>query len=178
MDFRLSDSIVNLVEGGFDIAIRDAALSDSTLIARKLAPDNRVLCASPEYISTFGMPTSPHDLANHQCINLIGLENWSFEYPDGPVSIKTRGTFRADNGEAVRDACAEGFGITLTSTWCSYKKLQRGELVRVLGDYPLVSNTAIWALYPSTRQLAPKVRAFIDYLSEVFGADPYWDQLP
>lgn len=176
VDFRLSDSIVNLVESGFDIAIRDAELSNSTLIARKLATDNRILCASADYLERFGIPSSPQDLANHQCINLIGLENWVFDYPEGPISIKTHGHFRADNGEAVRDACVDGLGITMTSTWCSYKQLQSGELIRILAEHPLASNTAIWALYPSSRQLAPKVRAFIDYFSDYFGAQPYWDK--
>jgi DNA-binding transcriptional LysR family regulator len=103
------------------------------------------------------------------------LETWTFDTADGPLRVKTENCFRSDNGEAVRDACANGLGITLSSTWCCYQQLQRGELVEVLKDYPLVSNTAIWAVYPSSRLLAPKVRVFIDYFTDCFGDSPYWE---
>ncbi len=176
LDIRFSDSIVDLVEGGFDIAIRNAELKDSTLVARMLAPDNRVICASPHYIEKYGQPNSPDDLFQHQCINLIGLENWVFSTPDGNISIKTKGRLRTDNGEALRDACVNGLGVAISSTWSIYQLLEREELVQILTDYPLVSDTAIWAVYPSSRLLAPKVRAFIDYFSAYFGEMPYWDQ--
>lgn len=175
IDMHLSDSIVDMVEGGFDIAIRDDSLNDSTLIARKLATDNRILCASPDYLSRHGEPQSPEDILNHQCVNLMGLETWVFDSPEGHKSIKTKNRLRTDNGEAARDACAKGIGITLSSTWCSYQHLQRGDLVQILKDYPLVSNTDIWAVYPSSRLLAPKVRVFIDYFSEYYGDTPYWE---
>ena len=176
MDIRFTDTIVDLVEGGFDIAIRNAGLKDSALIARKLAPDNRIVCASPDYLAKFGEPATPHDLHNHQCINLMGLESWVFDTTDGHLSIKTKGIFRTDYGEAVRDACVDGLGIAINSTWSAYQHLHRGELLQVLRDYPLVSDTAIWAVYPSSRLLAPKVRAFIDYFAEQYGRTPYWDQ--
>ncbi len=176
VDLHLSDSIVDMVEGGFDIAIRDASLNDSTLIARKLATVNRIVCASPDYLAQYGEPLSPDDLLNHQCVNLMGLETWVFDTPGGPKSIKTKNRLRTDNGEAARDACVKGVGITLSSIWCSYQHIQRGDLVQILKDYPLVSNTAIWAVYPSSRLLAPKVRVFIDYYLECFGDSPYWEQ--
>lgn len=176
VDMHLSDSVMDMVEGGFDIAIRDASLQDSTLVARKLAPVNRILCASPSYLTEHGEPQTPDDLLNHHCVNLIGLETWMFDTLDGPLSIKTKNRFRTDNGEAARDACAIGIGITISSTWCCYQHVQRGELVQVLKDFPLVSNTAIWAVYPSSRLLAPKVRAFIDYFADCFADSPYWEQ--
>lgn len=175
LDLRLSDTIIDMVEGGFDVAIRDAQLSDSTLVARKLAKDKRVICASPEYIKQHGEPKTPQDLEHHNCVNLSGLENWTFEHQGKVEKIKTKTIFRADNGEAVRDACVQGLGLTLTSTWCSYQHIERGDLVQVLGDYTLRSGTAIWAVYPSTRLLAPKVRAFIDYFNQHFGDTPFWD---
>jgi DNA-binding transcriptional LysR family regulator len=97
IDLHLSDSIVDLVEGGFDIAIRNADLKNSTLIARKLASDNRIVCASPDYLAKFGEPDSPQDLGDHLCINLMGLENRVFETPGGQLNIKTKGRFRTDN---------------------------------------------------------------------------------
>lgn len=176
IDLKLSDTIIDLVEGGFDIAIRNSALTDSSLIARKLAPDNRILCASPHYLAKYGEPKSPDELSFHQCITLMGLENWSFQSEKGQFNIKVKGKFRTDNGEAVRDACTNGLGITINSRWSAYQQVKSGELVQILKDYPLVSNTAIWAVYPSSRLLAPKVRAFIDYFSEYFGDTPYWEK--
>ena len=175
IDLRLTDSIVDLVEGGFDVAIRNAMLKDSTLIAKKLAPDKRIICASPEYLAKYGEPKTPDDLRHHECIHITGLENWVFNTPKGPESVKAQGSLRIDHGEAVRDACVNGIGIALGATWITYHHLQDGTLVQVLKDYPLVSDAAIWAIYPSTRLLAPKVRAFIDYFSQYYGNPPYWD---
>lgn len=175
VDLRLSDSIVDMVEGGFDIAIRNASLNDSTLIARKLAQDNRILCASPDYIIQHGLPQTPADLANHQCIDLIGIDSWTFKTPDGQIKMRNQSYLRADNGESIRDASIGGMGITICSKWCAYQQLRSGKLVQVLTEYPLVSDTAIWAVYPSSRLLAPKVRAFIDFFTEYFGSKPYWE---
>lgn len=175
LDLRLSDTIIDMVEGGFDIALRNTELSDSSLIARKLAPDQRIVCAAPGYLERYGIPDSPQALAEHQCINLIGLENWLFDSPSGQLNIKTKGKLRTDNGEAMRDACVAGLGLSVNATWSVYQHLRRGELVQILQDYPLVSHTAIWAVYPSSRLLAPKVRAFIDYFAGYYGDPPYWD---
>lgn len=175
IDLKLSDSIVDLVEGGFDVAIRNSELKDSSLIARKLTKDKRILCASPKYIEKYGQPSTPEDLKDHNCITLLNLENWSFSNGRQINSVKVSGNFRTDNGEAIRDACINGLGITINSTWSAYQQLKSGELVEVLPDYSLQSETAIWAVYPSSRQLAPKVRAFIDYVSEYFSGTAYWD---
>ncbi|WP_111980390.1 LysR family transcriptional regulator [Algibacillus agarilyticus] len=174
VDLRQSDSIVDMVEGGFDIAIRNASLNDSTLVARKLTADHRIVCASPDYIKQHGEPKTPQELSNHQCITLSGLDTWVFNTPDGLKKIKAKGAIRIDNGESIRDLCINGAGLTLCSLWCAYKALKKGELVEVLKDYPLESNTDIWAVYPSSRLLAPKVRAFIDYLKSYYGVKPYW----
>jgi DNA-binding transcriptional LysR family regulator len=175
VDCRFSDSILDLVDGGFDIAVRNAELKNSSLVARKLAEDRRILCASPNYLDQFGTPTTPQSLAQHQCITLRGLDTWHLRTPSGKETIRAQGRFRADNGESVRDACVQGLGITICSVWIAYEQLQNGQLIQVLPDYELESNTAIWAVYPSSRQLAPKVRAFIDYFAEQFGEKPYWE---
>ncbi len=178
VDLRLSDNVIDMVEGGFDIAIRNASLNDSSLVARKLASDKRVVCASPDYIKQYGEPKTPQDVLNHECINLIGIDNWLFETPNGPQKIKTRGAIRIDNGVSVRDICVSGAGLTISSVWCAYQELNDGRLVEVLKDYALISDTAIWAMYPSSRLLAPKVRAFIDYFIKYYGETPYWERLP
>lgn len=177
VDLRLSDSIIDMVEGGFDIAVRIAELKDSSLIARKLAPDDRILCASPAYLAQHGRPESPNDLNDHSCLTLMGLDQWTFATSEGERTVKAKGSLRTDNGEAMRDASVAGLGISIGSKWSVYQHLQRGELVQVLEDYPLVSDTAIWAVYPSSRLLAPKVRVFIDYFAECFREPLYWDKI-
>ncbi len=176
VDLHLSDKVSDMVEGGFDLAIRDAELKDSTLIARKIAPVTRILCASPNYLQQHPAPQTPEDLENHNCVSLIGLDTLMFNTRSGTTSIKTHNRLRTDSGESARDASVHGMGITLSSTWCCYEQIKSGELVQVLEDYPLISNTAIWAVYPSSRLLAPKVRVFIDFIVERFGNTPYWDK--
>lgn len=175
VDFRFSDSIIDMVEGGFDVAIRVAELKDSTLVARKLAPDRRIVVASPEYLEKFGTPEHPQDLANHECIILMGMDNWVFKTSDSALSVRTSGRFRTDNGDAMRDATIDGLGISINSIWSVYQQLQRGELVEILSDYPLAMDASIWAVYPSSRLIALKVRAFIDYFAEHFGHPIYWE---
>ncbi|WOD07409.1 LysR family transcriptional regulator [Marinomonas sp. GJ51-6] len=176
VDLRQSDSLIDMVEGGFDVAIRNASLNDSTLIARKLAHDHRMICASPNYIKKYGEPQTPKDLIQHECINLIGIDNWIFKTPEGDVKIKPKGSIRIDNGESIRDACIDGIGLTISSTWCVHEAIKAGKLVQVLKDYPLATDTAIWAVYPSSRLLTSKVRVFIEYFKEYFGEVPYWDE--
>lgn len=175
VDLRQSDSIIDMVEGGFDIAIRNASLNDSNLVARKLAVDTRIICASPQYIKEFGEPKTPSDILNHATISLTGVDHWGFQTPNGIQKIKLNSTIKIDNGESIRDACADAIGLTICSIWCAYKELKNGTLVHVLKDYPVTSDTAIWAVYPSSRLLAPKVRAFIDYFVEYYGDKPYWE---
>lgn len=176
IDFRLSDTLIDPVAGGFDVTIRNAQLDDSSLIARKLAADRRIITASPDYLARHGTPTTPADLLQHQCINLSGYDHWSFATEQGKQTVTTSGPLHTDNGDVIREACSAGIGIAINSKWSAYKQLQSGELVEVLADYPLMSDTAIWAMYSSNKLLAPKIRVFIDYLLEYFGPEPYWEQ--
>lgn len=176
VDLCLSDNIVDMVEGGFDVALRSAALEDSSFFARKLAVDRRIVCASPEYIAEHGAPATPQDLVHHQCISFRNLDNWAFHTSTGKLHIKTHGRLRTDNGEAMRDACRAGMGLTINSTWNVYEYLLSGELVEILPDFPLARETAIWAVYPSSRLLAPRVKLFIDFLANWFGEIPYWEE--
>jgi len=175
IDLKLSDSIVDLVEGGFDIAIRNSKLKDSSLIARKLTSDQRIICASPEYLKANGIPTHPEQLKKHQCLTLTGLDHWIFDDNGKELNIKAKGNLSADNGEAIRDACINGLGITICSKWIAHQQLSDGVLVEILQDYPLTSDTSIWAIYPSSRQVAPKVRAFIDYCKQYFENNNRWE---
>lgn len=175
VDFRFSDSIIDMVEGGFDVAIRVAELKDSTLIARKLAPDRRIVVASPDYLKQNGEPNTPQELVDHDCINLMGMDNWAFKTENGLVNVHTSGRFRTDNGDAMRDASIHGVGISINSLWSVHQHLENGELVEILQDYPLDMNASIWAVYPSSRLTPLKVRAFIDYFIEYFSQQTYWE---
>ncbi len=177
LDMRISDSVVDLVEGAFDVAVRYADLSDSSFVARRIAPDRRVLVASPGYLERNGSPGSPDELDAHACLVVGTLDLWTFKGLNGEtVEKRMTPALRINDGGAVCDAARAGLGIALMATWCAAVELRAGALVPVLPDYPLVSTQTLWVLYPSSRELAPKVRVFIDWLVERFGPEPYWDR--
>jgi DNA-binding transcriptional LysR family regulator len=174
----LSDRTVNLIEEGFDLAVRIAHLEDSSLTARKLAPNRRVVCASPGYLARHGTPRTPDELARHNCLTTTDFAmNWDFKGPDGkPGSVRVTGRYSCDNWEVLREWALAGLGIALKSTWDVHRLLVDGSLVEVCTGYTFHSDVAIYAVYPSRRFLPAKTRVFIDFLAESFGPDPYWDQ--
>lgn len=177
LDMRISDSVVDLVEGAFDVAVRYTELSDSSFVARRLAPDRRVVVASPDYVARHGRPERPEDLDAHACLVVGTLDVWTFTDMRGePIAKKVTPALRINDGEAVRDAAIAGLGIALMATWCAADELRSGKLIPILADYQLVSTQTLWALYPSSRELAPKVRVFVDWLVARFGPNPYWDE--
>lgn len=174
----LSDRTVNLIEEGFDLAVRIAHLEDSSLTARKLAPNRRVVCASPGYLARQGTPRMPDELARHNCLTTTDFAmNWDYKAPDGkPGSVRVTGRYSCDNWEVLREWALAGLGIALKSTWDVHRLLVDGSLVEVCPGYTFHSDVAIYAVYPSRRFLPAKTRVFIDFLAESFGPDPYWDQ--
>ncbi|MEI6559749.1 MAG: LysR family transcriptional regulator [Rhodospirillaceae bacterium] len=178
IDITMNDRFVDLVEEGFDVAVRIGRLTDSSLVARKLAPMRRVICASPAYLETFGVPQSPDDLAGRECLcysNMALSDEWSFTRPDGrPWPVEVRGRLRANNGDALRVAALQGLGLANLPTFIVGPDLQDGTLLGVLADY-ITHDTAVHAVYPHSRHLSPKVRAFVDFLAGRFGPRPYWD---
>ena len=174
----LSDRTVNLIEEGFDLAVRIAHLEDSSLTARKLAPNRRVVCASPGYLARHGTPHTPDELARHNCLTTTDFAmNWDYKGPDGkPGSVRVTGRYSCDNWEVLREWALAGLGIALKSTWDVHRLLVHGSLVEVCPGYTFHSDVAIYAVYPSRRFLPAKTRVFIDFLAESFGPDPYWDQ--
>jgi DNA-binding transcriptional LysR family regulator len=176
-DLRISDSVVDLVEGAFDVAVRYADLSDSSFVARRIAPDRRVLVASPDYLARRGHPASPDELDTHSCLVVGTLDLWTFRGLDGAaIAKRVTPALRINDGGAVRDAACAGLGVALMATWCAAEQLRSGELVPILQAYPLISTQTLWTLYPSSRELAPKVRVFIDWLIARVGPEPYWDE--
>ena len=174
----LSERNVNVVEEGFDLAIRIADLADSSLAARKLAPNRRVVCASPAYLQRHGAPRTPEDLTQHNCLTTTDFTmNWAYRDPDGtPGSVRVTGRYACDNWSVLREWALAGLGIALKSTWDVRRHLEDGSLVSLLPGYTFATDVAIYAVYPHRRHLPAKTRAFIEFLAESFGPEPYWDR--
>lgn len=173
---HMNDEMVDLVSAGFDLAVRIGNLADSSLVARKLASNRRVLCAAPDYLQRRGMPQTVAELERHECLVLVGgqLREDIWRLTDGAgreSSARVRGPLESNLGEALRDAALAGLGIALHSTWHIDEDLRAGRLVRVLPDYGL--SNGIHAVMPQRRLVPPRVRAFVDFLAERFDT-PFW----
>lgn len=166
LDVTLSDRMVDLVEEGFDLAVRVARLPSSSLVGRKLSSTRSVLCASPQYLRAHGMPKHPADLAQHTVIaySLLSTgDTWSFEGPDGTVSVKVEPRMRSNSGDTCRAAALGHQGIIVQPTFLIGDDLRSGALVELMPQYRAV-ELGIYALYPSRKHVLPKVRLLVDYL--------------
>ena len=176
LDMHLTDSFVDIIRDGFDLAIRIGELQDSSLVARKLAADSRVLCASPAYVAKAGPLKTVADLEHHNCLGAGVQEAWRLEGPDGPRSVRVSSNLRTNSADFVREAIIAGLGIGLRATWDVGHEFKSGELVRILPDYRGSATMAIHAVYPSRDFMPAKVNVFIEHLAEIYGAEPYWDR--
>lgn len=176
IDLELQDSYVDIVSEGFDLAIRIGELPDSSLIARRLAPVRRILCATPQYLKRHGIPKSLDDLEKHAVIAPHFQGTWRLEGPEGQISYRPNSALHTNSSEVVRETVIAGLGIALRSTWDVSEELKEVKLRRVLPEYSSSQGLGIYAVYPSRRYLPAKVRLFIDYLSELFGPTPYWEK--
>jgi len=177
IDVTLNDRVVDLVEEGFDLAVRVAAHIEPGLIARKLAPARIVACASPGYLKKHGAPKSPEELGDHNCLTYVNwsLQNeWRFRRKDVERKVSISGNLRGNNGDILSTAAIEGLGVILHPTFMVYEALREKKLVRILSDWK-VDDLTVFAVYPNRKFLPPKVRSFIDFLAEQFGPEPYWD---
>jgi DNA-binding transcriptional LysR family regulator len=168
VEVYLNDRLVNLVEEGFDLAIRAGKLADSGLIARKLGSASFILCATPEYLEKHGTPMRPEDLKDHRCLlfSAAGLHsNWTLIGPEGAVSIPVDGPLSTNHFSLNHCAALAGMGIGFMPVFHAAEGLEDGRLVRVLPEHrsPL---SGLYAVYPSNRHLVAKVRAFLDLLVE------------
>ena len=176
INLTLSDDFIDIVAGGYDLAIRIADLSDSSLVARRLAPVRRVLCASRTYVEEHGLPQTIEDLKNHRCLPAHNNDLWRLEGPEGAFNLRPEGLLVTNSSEVIREAVISGLGIALRSTWDIGPELKSGALVQVLPAYEGSRNVALSAVYSSRRFLPAKVRLFIDYLAGLYGPVPYWDK--
>ncbi|MDI5935678.1 LysR family transcriptional regulator [Halomonas kalidii] len=179
LDVDLSDQNRDIVASGFDLALRIGSLEASTLVARRLATNRRVLCASPGYLSRHGMPSTPDALAQHECLLLTGGSGrhdvWHFrDGAGGDIAVKVSGRIHSNQGELLRDAAIAGLGIAQHSTWHVCDDLRAGRLQEVLPDYALAAS-GIYAVMPHRRLMPPRVRAFVDFLVEQWGVRPPWE---
>lgn len=179
LDLRLSDVSFDLIDGSYDLALRNSALEDSSLKGRKLADDTRVLCASPGYLERHGTPTDPDDLATHQLIGfqektekqLLGRNGASGRFDPRKAGCR----LVLDDGLSQKLATIAGAGISSNSLWSVHQDLARGALVRVLPEYDVDDQSALWLVYPKSNVLTAKVRLFIDFLLDRIGRSPAWE---
>jgi DNA-binding transcriptional LysR family regulator len=175
----LNDRIVDLVEEGFDLAIRIARLTDSSLIARRLAVSRFALVAAPGYLARAGAPRAPADLAKHNCLGYAYAatgDTWKFVRQGGgaSASVRVRGTLTANNGDALAAAARQGLGVAVLPTFQVGDDLRQGTLTCLLEGWE-PEALGVHAVYPQNRHLSAKVRAFVDFLAERFGPTPPWD---
>lgn len=175
LDITLSDRVVDLVEEGFDLAVRIGRLRSSSLIGRRLSSTRMVLCASPGYLKAHGTPRHPRDLASHSVLSysLFSMgEQWEFTGPDGPVTVKVEPRMRTNSGDTCRQAALQDSGIVLQPCFLVGDDLRRGSLVEILPEYRTI-ELGIHAVYPSRQHVSPKVRVLIDYLQRAL-AERTW----
>lgn len=176
LDVTLSDRVVDLVEEGFDLAIRIASLPSSSLICRKLSSTRMVLCASPDYLKQAGVPRHPGELAEHAVLAFSywsARDDWSFTGPEGTVSVTTHPCIRSNNGDICRAGALQHQGVILQPTFIVGADLASGAMVELMPDYQ-AGELGIYAVYGSRKHISPKVRLLLDLLVEWFKV-PRWD---
>jgi DNA-binding transcriptional LysR family regulator len=177
-DLDFNDREVDLIQEGFDLAIRIAKLPDSSLIARRLAPIQTVICTSPSYLERMGTPQTPDELIDHQCLVYSLLRDFNYwiltDSSGKEIRTKIHPHLKASTGDFLKDAAVEGRGIILVPSFIAYKEIERGTLISILKDYKTPQVDA-YAIYPQTRHLSQRVRAFVDFIVKRFEGTPYWD---
>lgn len=175
LDVTLADRIIDLVDEGYDLAVRIAQLPASSLVSRKIASTRLVLCASPDYLRRHGEPSHPADIARHTVFTYTLLatgDTWNFEGPDGPVEVKVTPRLRSNNGDTCCAAALQHQGIVLQPSFMVSHHLRAGALVEVLPQYRSL-ELGVYAVYASRRHVTPKVRVVIDFLVDAFRICPW-----
>lgn len=177
LEVEFADRFVDIVEEGFDVVVRIGRLADSSLVARRLAPCRRVLCAAPAYLERRGLPRSPRELAGHTRIGYAYEVDraWTFRQRREAERVALPIRHRTNNGHVTRALLLAGLGIALMPTFLIADDLRTGRLRSVLVDL-LDADTAIHAVYPHRKGLSAKVRGLVDFLTRHCGPVPYWDE--
>ncbi len=177
IDLTLNDRVVDLVEEGFDVALRIAARIDPGLVARRLTRVRIAACAAPAYLKRHGTPVSPEQLSGHNCLTYAyssSQNDWRFRRRGVEKTVRVAGNLQGNNGDILVSAAIEGLGVVLQPSFLVYEALRQKSLVRILPDWE-ADELSLFAVYPHRKFLPPKVRSFIDFLAERFGPEPYWD---
>ena len=178
LDLHLSDAQFDLIEGSYDLALRNSVLEDSSLMARKLADDTRIFCASPKCLERDGTPHVLGDLNAHRFIAFRNLDPKDIIDPGGSQTVfdpkRTAQRLILNDGVSQKLATMEGAGISINSLWAVHRELKQGELVKVLPGYTFTSNPVLWLIYPKSNVVSGKVRVFMDFLIEHIGKSPAW----
>lgn len=180
VDLGLNDRHVDLIEEGWDMAVRIGSMKDSTMQARRLAPCRLMLCAAPAYLQAHGTPRTVRDLKQHNCLSYtlsrsMGVGRWVFG-ADGKTVVSVKGTLQANNGDALVAAAVAGQGIVYQPTFLVAREVKAGRLVSLELDKAAVEIAGIFAVYPATRAPPAKTRAFVDFLAGCFTPGPPWDR--
>lgn len=180
VDLGLNDRFVDLIEEGWDVAIRIGRLRDSTMVARRIAPCRLVVCGSPAYLAERGTPETVAELAHHDCLGYtlskgVGPDQWAFG-ADGRAKVSIKGSLCVNNGDALAAAAVAGQGLVYQPTFIVGDDLRSGRLIALTLDYPPLQLPGIFAAYPANRHPPAKVRAFVDFLVRRLGSDPPWDR--
>lgn len=178
LSFNFSDSVIDLVDAGYDMAIRVGQVLDLNYVATRLYPNRRVVCGTPAYFAKYGVPQTPQDLQNHNCLafNNHGGQprGWLFMQDGKMLSQRVQGDLDSNDGELLYEWVRQGMGVAWRSSWEIRKELKTGELITVLDDYA-APDYDIRAVYPQQKYLPTKVRYFIDYLHKIYNRVGYWD---
>ena len=173
-----TERYVNLVEEGIDVAVRIGDIPDQSMVIRKIAPNRRVVCASPAYLAAHGTPIRPADLAHHNCLTYLQQGpkvEWHFGEGSAASTVHVSGTIQTNSFTVLHAAALAGIGITRIAAYVVGDDLRSGTLVALLTDME-ASDGDVFAVYPAARHLSPKVRAFIDFLVETIGRPSYWER--
>ncbi|HLR77967.1 MAG TPA: LysR family transcriptional regulator [Burkholderiaceae bacterium] len=178
LSFNFTDSLIDLVSEGYDMAIRVGEIMNPNYVAIKLYPNRRVICGTPGYFDRYGIPEEPEDLLNHNCLafNLQGGQQggWTFMRDGRTFSLRVDGDLDCNDGELLYDWVKQGLGVGWRSTWEIQAELKSGQLMTVLDDY-VAPDYDIHAVYPQQRYLPAKVRYFIDYIRRIYNRPGYWE---
>jgi DNA-binding transcriptional LysR family regulator len=170
-----TDTILDIVREGIDVAIRLSELDDSSMVAKKLAPCRRLFCATPSYLKEHGTPKTLADLSKHKAI----VENnmaWRLQGPEGITSLRLSGEIKTNSSDVVHQALLAGCGIALRSTWQVRDDLLSKKLVQILPQYCEAPGVAVYAIYPDKQYIPARLRVFVDFLAGIYSPDPYWDE--
>jgi DNA-binding transcriptional LysR family regulator len=176
VDMHRTDKLVDLVEEGFDLAVRSMALPESSLIVRRVACYRLLVCGAPAYLARCGTPRVPADLEQHNCLiypHTPWGDKWLFNGPDGEQTIRVSGNMRGNSGNALRMAAVNGQGLCITPSFMVANEIGDGRLVPVLTDF-LRTEYDVNAIYPHRHHLSAKVRTFLDLMIKRFRDNPHW----